>query len=214
VLGATGLIGEQLVTELLKDDAFEKVRILVRRPVNITHPKLEVQIVNFDNLADFREKLGKGDCVFCCIGTTQKQVKGDKTAYRKVDYDIPVNAAKMAQHAGFKNYLLVSAVGASVSSNNFYLKLKGEVEKAIAEQRFESFHVFRPSMLLGKRKELRPAELIGKGIMQTLSFIFVGGLKKYKGIHAVDVAKAMIAASKSSIKGMVVHHYEDMVTKM
>src|SRR5437870_4296873 len=102
VLGATGLIGEQLVAEMLTDNAFEKVRILVRRPVNITNPKLEVQTVNFDNLAEFREKLGKGDCIFCCIGTTQKQVKGDKTAYRKVDFDISVNAAKMAKHAGFK----------------------------------------------------------------------------------------------------------------
>jgi uncharacterized protein YbjT (DUF2867 family) len=213
VLGATGLIGERLVTELLKDNAFEKVRILVRRPVDITNPKLEVQIVNFNNLVEFREKLGKGDCIFCCIGTTQKQVKGDKAAYRKVDFDIPLNAAKMAKDAGFKNYLLVSAVGANVSSNNFYLRLKGEVEKAISEQQFESFHVFRPSILLGKRKELRPAELIGKGIMQALSFAFIGGFKKYKGIDAKDVAKAMIAASKSSVKGMAIHHYEDMVRR-
>ncbi|MBA4139442.1 MAG: NAD(P)H-binding protein, partial [Segetibacter sp.] len=155
VLGATGLIGGQLVERLLNDDDFEKVKILVRRPVELANKKLEVQIVNFDNLADFRAKLGSGDCIFCCIGTTQKQVKGDKTAYRKVDFDIPVNAAKMGKDAGFKKYLLVSSVGAKASARNFYLKLKGEVEKAIAEQHFESFHVFRPSMLLGDRKEVR-----------------------------------------------------------
>lgn len=211
VLGATGLIGGQLVEQLLNDEGFEKVRILVRRPVELTHKKLEVQLVNFDNLADFRAKLGRGDCIFCCIGTTQKQVKGDKTAYRKVDFDIAVNAAKMGKDAGFKKYLLVSSVGANASARNFYLKLKGQVEKAIAEQNFESFHAFRPGVLMGKRKEVRPGELIGKAVINALPFLFTGSLKKYKGIKAADVARAMVAASKLDVKGMVVHHYDDMI---
>ncbi len=211
VLGATGLIGGQLVERLLNDDDFEKVKILVRRPVELANKKLEVQIVNFDNLADFRAKLGSGDCIFCCIGTTQKQVKGDKAAYRRIDYDIPVNAAKMGKDAGFKKHLLVSSVGANASARNFYLKLKGEVEKAIAEQHFESFHVFRPSMLLGDRKEVRLGELIGKGVINALPFLLTGSLKKYRGINATDVAQAMVAASKLEVKGMVAHHYEDMM---
>ncbi len=211
VLGATGLIGGQLVKQLLHDNSFEKVTILVRRPVELTHKKLEVQVVDFNNLTSFRAKLGWGDCIFCCIGTTQKQVKGDKTAYRKIDFDIPVNAAKMGKDAGFKKYLLVSSVGANASSRNFYLKLKGEVEKAMAEQHFESFHVFRPGVLLGKRKEFRLGELIGKGVMNALPFLLTGSLKKYRGIDAADVAQAMVAASKLNVKGMVVHHYEDMM---
>ena len=211
VLGATGLVGGHLVEKLLMDDTFEKVRILVRRPVNLTHKKLEVHVVNFDNLVDFRTRLGSGDCIFCCIGTTQKQVKGDKAAYRKIDYDIPVNAAKMGKDASFKKYVLVSSVGANASSKSFYLKLKGEAEKAIAEQHFESFHVFRPGVLFGKRKEVRLGELIGKGVMNALPFLLTGTLKKYRGIDAADVAEAMVAASKLSVKGMVVHHFEDMM---
>jgi uncharacterized protein YbjT (DUF2867 family) len=210
VLGATGLIGEQLVEKLLSDDAFNKVRILVRRPVEFSHKKLEVHIANFDDLVDFRAKLGSGDYIFCCIGTTQKQVKGDKAAYKRIDFDIAVNAAKMARDAGYKKYLLVSSVGADAQSSNFYLRLKGQVEKAVAEQRFETFHVFRPSMLVGKRKEFRFGELIGKGVMSTFPFLFIGRAKKYKPIKVAQVAQAMIEVSKSSVKGMVVHHYEDM----
>lgn len=211
VLGATGLIGGQLVEQLLKDECFEKVRILVRRPVELTHKKLEIQIVNFDNLTDLRAKLGSGDCIFCCIGTTQKQVKGDKAAYHKIDYDIPVNAAKMGKDAGFKKYLLVSSVGANASSRNFYLTLKGEVEKAIAEQHYESFHVLRPGVLIGKREELRLGELIAKGVISAVPFLLTGSLKKYRGIDAANVAKAMVAASKLNVKGMVIHHYKDMM---
>lgn len=211
VLGATGLIGEQLVRELLNDDSFEQIRLLVRRPINLIDRKLEVEIVDFDDLAALRTKLGAGDCIFCCVGTTQKKVKGDKAAYRKIDFDIPVNVAKMAKDAGFNKFMLVSSVGANAQSNNFYLKLKGEVEKAIADQKFEAFHVFRPGMLLGQRKEFRLGELLGKGVMNALQFLLIGSLRKYRGIHASVVATAMVKASKSVIKGMVVHHYDDMV---
>ena len=211
VLGATGLIGEQLVQQLLNDPVFSKVRILVRRPVKLSHSKLEVQIVDFDDLVEFRSKLGKGDCIFCCIGTTQKKVKGDKDRYRKIDVDIPVNAAKMGKDAGYTSYLLVSSVGANAQAANFYLKLKGEVENEIAAINFDSFHVFRPSILLGKRNEFRIGERVGKIVMQAVSGLLLGNLKKYRGIDRVVVAHAMAAAAKSDRKGMFVHHYDDMI---
>ena len=211
VLGATGLVGEQLVQQLLNDPAFSKVRILVRRQVKLSHPKLEVQVVDFNNLRQFREKLSHGDSIFCCIGTTQKKVKGDKSLYHQIDVDIPVNAAKMGKVAGFSQYLLVSSVGANAHSKNFYLRFKGEVEREIADLNFITFHVFRPSMLLGKRREFRLSETIGKGVMQGLSGLFFGDFKKYRGIHARHVAEAMVAAAKSDGKGMFVHHYEDIM---
>ena len=211
VLGATGLIGEQLVQQLLNDPVFSKVRILVRRQVELSHPKLEVAIVNFEHLTEYRQKVGRGDCIFCCIGTTQKQVKGDKVAYRKVDVDIPVNAAKIGKDAGFSRYLLVSAVGADARSKNFYLRLKGEVEREIGALNYDSFHAFRPSILYGNRKEFRLGETIGKGFMKVISVLFIGALQKYKGIDSVDVAKAMVAGAKNDRKGMFVHHYEDIM---
>lgn len=211
VLGATGLIGELLVQQLLDDTAFSKVRILVRRAVKLSHPKLEVQIVDFENLPEFRNELGTGDCIFSCVGTTQKKVKGDKTAYRKVDFDIPVNAAKMGRDAGFRKYLLVSSVGANAASGTFYLRLKGEIEKEIAALKYESFHAFRPGMLYGDRKEFRLGEKIGKVAMKGISLLLAGNLKKYRGIEAADVATAMRIAAKTDKKGMFVHHYEDMM---
>ncbi|MDB5191637.1 MAG: Semialdehyde dehydrogenase - binding protein [Segetibacter sp.] len=210
VLGATGLIGSHLVELLLNDNSFNKVRVLVRRPVEEQHPKLEVSVVDFGDLVEYRSKLGKGECIFCCIGTTQSKVKGDKTAYRKIDYDIPVNAARIGKEAGFKKYLLVSSVGASDKSSNFYLKVKGEVESSISDLGYDSFHVFRPSILLGDRKEFRLGELVGKRVMRALSFIMVGSLKKYKGIEAGDVAQAMVAAAKTDRRGIEIYEYDEM----
>jgi uncharacterized protein YbjT (DUF2867 family) len=210
VLGATGLIGEQLLQQLLNDDAFSKVRILVRRQVQLSHPKLEVQLVDFDNLEDYTNKVGKGDCIFCCVGTTNKKVHGDNIAYRKVDLEIPVKAGKISRNAGFTSYLLVSAVGANADARNFYLKLKGTVEKEIELLQFPSFQIFRPSILLGKRKEFRLGEIIGKRVMQAFAVLFVGGLNKYKGIESSVVAKAMVVAAKSADRGIFVHHYKEM----
>ena len=211
VIGATGLIGSQLVNLLLKDNDFSDVRILVRRPISISHPKLTVQVVDFDNYHGLKEKISTGHSLFCCVGTTQKKVKGDKVAYRKVDFDIPVNSAHAAIENGMKRYLLVSSIGADPGSNNFYLKLKGEAEQAISKLSFESIHFFRPSLLLGDRKEFRAGERIAQVSMKMLSFIFLGRIKKYKPIHSNDVAKAMIAAAKKSAGGVQIHEYDDIV---
>ena len=99
-----------------------------------------------------------GDCIFSCIGTTSSNVKGDKVLYRSIDFDIPVNAARFGSEAGFKQYLLVSAIGADAHSRIFYSRLKGEVEEVIATFPFDGLHIFRPSLLVGERKEKRLGE--------------------------------------------------------
>jgi uncharacterized protein YbjT (DUF2867 family) len=206
VIGATGLIGNMVVEELLNDDAFSIVRTLTRKPLTIIHPKLQQKIVNFNDMDDYKEKFGEGDIIFCCIGTTQKKVKGDKEAYKKVDYDIPVNAAQIGISRNFKKYLIVSSVGANEKSSNFYLQLKGKTENAIKEFTFRSISIFRPAQLLGKRKEYRPAEKILQPVTKFISLLLFGSLKKYRSINAKDVAKAMVKESKQNNPG--VHYFE------
>ena len=211
VIGATGLTGSHVVRQLLDDGAFNEVVVLVRGNFTLVHPKLNVRVVDFNDLTDYKTKLGKGSAIFCCIGTTQKKVKGDMAAYRKIDHDIPVNAAILGKQAGFNTLLLVSAIGANPQASNFYLKLKGEVDEEVSSAGLASVNIFRPSLLLGKRNEKR----LGEGIMQSigkgLSFLLVGGLKKYKPIESNDVAKAMIAAAKNATPGNHVYEYKEMM---
>jgi uncharacterized protein YbjT (DUF2867 family) len=211
VIGATGLTGGHVVRALLEDSAFKEVVVLVRGRFALLHPKLTVRTVDFTDSADYRNKLGKGDVIFSCIGTTQKQVKGDSAAYRKIDYDIPVNAAVFGKQAGFNTFLLVSSIGASPKSANFYLKLKGEVDEAVSSAGLPSVNIFRPSLLLGKRNEKR----FGEGIMQSLgkglSFLLGGKLRKYKPIEASAVATAMVASAKNAVPGNHVYEYDGMM---
>jgi len=207
VVGATGLIGGLLLEELLNDPYFDTVRILIRRPIDITHPKLEKKIVDFNDNDSLLVALSNSDVVFCSVGTTQKKVKGDKEAYRKIDFDIPVKLARFSKMVGCEKFILVSSVGANSKGDNFYIKLKGEVEDVIKTISLRSLHIMRPSFLIGERKEFRMGEVIGKPLMQIFSFLIP---KKYKAIQAKDVAKAMVTIAKKNDEGISSYEYEQI----
>src|SRR5690242_10815753 len=193
VLGATGLIGQHLVQELLQNEFFTKVTLLVRRPLTLIHHKINIQVVNFNDEKDIAAKIDIGDVIFCCVGTTRKKVKGNKTEYRKVDYDIPIITARLGVQHGFSQFLMVSAIGANPVAANFYLQLKGCIEEDITALPFESIHIFRPSLLLGKREEFRAGEKIGTAFMKGINFLLLGAWRRYRAIPATNVAKAMVA---------------------
>lgn len=211
VIGATGLIGSNLIKLLIRDDYYTRIRIISRRPVEYNHVKVTVMVVDFSNYKDFRETVAGSDAVFCAVGTTRKKVKGDMAEYRKVDYDIPVFAAKFCQETGCPAFLMVSSVGADINSNNFYLKVKGEAESAVIAAAVKSVSIFRPSMLLGKRKEFRFFERIAQSITGPLKSLFP---EKYKPVKAGLVAASMVAFSKKKIPGFHIYHYNDMVKSL
>ncbi|MBP6398995.1 MAG: NAD(P)H-binding protein [Saprospiraceae bacterium] len=189
VIGASGLIGGYLVQHLLAEPSVQHVKILVRKKLDLAHNKLEQVLVNFEDPTTLESALQGTDAVCVAVGTTQAKVKGDMAAYRKVDYDIPVNIARAAATQDCRLYLLVSSVGADANASNFYLKLKGEVEEEIKKMDLPSVNIFRPSMLLGNRAEFRLGERIGQGLMRVFNWLIPS---KYKAINASDVAKAMV----------------------
>ncbi len=201
IIGVTGLIGSHLYELLKKDDYFETIRLIVRRPFIKSDARTKVKLVDFYDAESLQLALDGSDVVFCTVGTTQRKVKGDREAYRKVDFDIPVKAARFCKMTGCETFVLVSSVGANSKSNNFYLKLKGEVEDAINTVGLRSVYIMRPSQLLGDRKEFRLREKIAKGVTKSISFLLP---PKYKPIHAMKVARAMIAAAKKNEEGFFV----------
>ena len=202
LVGATGLIGSYLLDELLNDPYFDTVRILIRRPLDITHPKLEKKIVDFNDSDSLLVAVSNSEVLFCAIGSTMKKVKGDKEAYRKIDFEIPVKLARFCKMTGCEKFILVSSAGANSKSRYFYQRLKEETEEAIKSVGLETVHIMRPSLLLGERKEFRLGENIGKAVMTSLSFLIP---EKYKAIQGKDVAKVMIVLAKKNDEGIFVH---------
>lgn len=197
VFGTTGLIGSHLVDLLAVHSNYQKVYAFTRKEVASLPNKIEY--VNF-SLESIRILEGIDD-VFVCLGTTMKKA-GSEEAFTRVDYDMVLEIAKQSKLAHVKHFLAISSLGADSSSGNFYLKTKGMMEEEVKKLGFEYCGIVRPSLLIGNRKEFRLGEKIGIAAFKVFSFIFVGPLKKYKGIYAIDVAKSMIMLALNG-KGVV-----------
>ncbi|NOR76573.1 MAG: NAD(P)H-binding protein [Draconibacterium sp.] len=187
IIGATGLVGKQLVQLLLEDDNFDKVRIFVRRNSGLKHPKLKQHIVKFSDIKTWEKDLN-GDVLFSALGTTLIQA-GNKKAQYEVDFTFNLNFAKAAKHNNITNYVLVSSIGANSKSKIFYTRIKGELDDAVAKLEFEKLTILRPSSLIGNRKVKRIIEIIS---IPFISFFTIFILKKYRPIKAKIVAQAMI----------------------
>jgi len=206
VIGATGLVGSNLVQQLLKDTRFEKVNVFVRHSTGIKNNKLQEHIVNFDE-PDKWKKLLAGDVLYSAMGTTLKEA-GSKDAQYKIDYTYQYQAAKAAAANGVKEYVLVSAAGSSPDAKIFYSKMKGELEQAVQKLPFEAIHIMRPGMLTGERARVRTGEKIGVGVMNIISMI--PGLRQLKPIQGGEVAKAMINATFCHTSGIHIYSMGEM----
>ncbi len=189
LVGSTGLVGSQLLLLLLETEYYSKVSILVRKPVELVHPKLTVHVVDFDFLDKYKSLI-EADDIFCCLGTTIKTA-GSQYAFYKVDYEYSAAIARIAKENGATSFSLISAMGANKNSTIFYNRVKGEIEFAVSEIGFEKVLIYRPSLLLGERKEFRLGEKIGVFFAPILNLFLIGSLKKYKPVQAETVAKSM-----------------------
>lgn len=206
IVGATGLIGGQLLELLLADDRYSKVTALSRKPLSINHSKLDNVVVDFNRLSEYFDRLSADD-VFCCLGTTMKQA-GSPEAFRKVDFEYPLEIAKITKGLGAKQFLIITALGASKKSSFYYNKVKGEVEEAIGNQGFESYHIFRPSFLQGKRIESRAGEEATKVFFSIFGFLVP---KKFKAIDSNKVARAMLMKAKEESRGVFVYESDTLL---
>lgn len=202
ILGASGLIGSELLTLLLNSDSFIEVTAFLRSPLMIQHPKLKQQITSFDNLEQQKPKI-KADIIFCCLGSTKKKTPNLKD-YKKVDHDIPLFFAKEGLANHLSQFHLVSTLGANLNSSNFYTQLKGEIERDLKMLSIPSLFIYQPSLLEGNRKEKRPLEKVMLGLMKYVNPLLVGSLRKYRPIKAKDVAKAMFNESIQNKSGIFV----------
>ncbi|HBQ60778.1 MAG TPA: NADH-quinone oxidoreductase subunit F [Balneolaceae bacterium] len=188
VIGATGLVGSEVLDLLLEDDRYSKVKVFHRRSTGIKHPKLEEHVIDFGNIAEWKQ-LVTGDELYSALGTTIKKAGSQEQQYT-IDYTYQFEAAKAAAENGVNKYSLVSSAGADHQSRVFYSRLKGELDHDVEDLSFEVITIMRPSILAGERNESRPGESIGMFFMKFVTKI--PGLKKYRPIPGRTVAQGMI----------------------
>ena len=198
VFGSSGLVGSHLVRLLNKNSIYEKIKLFVRSTSEIKTSKIEIINTDFNNLSNHKEDINGDDCFFC-IGTTKKNTP-DKDEYRRIEYDIPVEIAKIAKSNSINSFFYVSSGFANPKSSGAYLKNKGQVEEELIKLNFSTLGIMRPSFLLGNRKEKRLGEEAGIFFFKIISPLLLGPLKKMRPIQSEKVAKVMIKVANENLK--------------
>lgn len=203
IAGASGLIGSNLLNILLESEQHDEILVLVRKELPVQHKKLVQLILNFDNLEQHAQVV-TGHAVFSCLGTTKAQTP-DATQYRKIDFDYPLQLARIARQNGIKQFHVVTAIGADKNSFAAYSKLKGELEEELQKVGFPTLHIYQPSMLVGRTDNSRFGEKALVAIFKWINPLLVGSLKKYRSIKGSTVANAMFKKSLEPDNGTFIH---------
>ena len=201
IFGSSGLIGNELLKTILLKNNYSNIKIFVRSVPEINNSKVEIIKTDFRNLEKYKDKIKGDDCYFC-IGTTKKDTP-DKSEYRRIEYNLPVNIAIIAKENSVNSFFYVSSIGANPKASSGYLKNKGQVEEKLKNLNFSKLAIIRPSLLIGNRKTFRLGEVIFTPVMNTLTLFAFGSLKKYKPIKIENVVKAMLNISLKSSNKMV-----------
>ena len=201
IFGSSGLVGKNLLNQIINNSNYSKVKIFVRSSLEISDQKVEIINTDFKDLQKIKNLIIGDDCFFC-IGTTKKN-SPDKNEYRRIELDLPKKIAQISKSNDIRSFIYVSSGFADPNNSGDYLKFKGLVEEEIKSLNFEKIGILRPSFLLGNRKENRVGEKIGIFIFKLLSPLFVGPFKKMKPIHSEIVAKAMIQIANEDIQQII-----------
>jgi uncharacterized protein YbjT (DUF2867 family) len=201
VFGATGLIGRALIEELCKSERYISIKIFVRRKTDFCcKEKIKEILIDFNNLKEYSYMI-TGDDLFICLGTTIKKA-GSVRRMEEIDRDLPLTIASVASGNSIDKVVIISSLGADIDSSNYYLRIKGEMEKGLIKLKFRTLIILRPSILLGDRNERRRGEEVGKILVMMIGIFLVGKLSRYRGIEGKNVAKVMVKAinEKSGIE--------------
>lgn len=199
IIGATGATGSTLLSQLLADDGYSQVSIYVRRPVTLTHPKLTVHVIDFDDIASHQATI-RGDVLFCCLGTTLKDA-GSQEAQWRIDHTYQYQFAKFAKQNGVPRVMLVSSGFANADSRSFYMRMKGQLEQDMMALGFDGLDIFRPPALIRPKTD-RIGEKISLPLMRLLAHI--PPLSTMRPMPVSVLAEAMIAAAKRPADGVCI----------
>lgn len=195
--GATGLVGGQVLRQLLDDARCDAVVAPTRRPLGLSDPALLSPVVDFDQLpldADWWAV----DAVICALGSTIKQA-GSREVFARIDHDYPLQVAAQARARGAHAFVLNSAMGADPGSRIFYNQVKGCLEQDLRGLGYPSLTLVRPGLIGGERPERRTGEHLASLVLGALGPV----LPRAWRINPVGrIAAAMVEAALEPSAGV------------
>ena len=207
IIGATGVVGREILKEILSGEYYDRIYILGRSSISKLpdDSRLEKIIIDFENI-NFDTNILENADIFASLGTTIK-IAGSKENQRKIDVDYTVNFAKLCE-GKIRSFNVVSAMGANSKSKSFYNSLKGELENRLKEMNLGVLRIFRPSLLISKREDKRILEEVFFKLTPIFKVLLKGKLKKYSPIEASLLGKVIVRFAAKN-KGEGTYTYND-----
>ncbi len=208
LLGATGMIGNEILENLSNDDLYTSIYVYSRSPINHKSAKIKNILTDFSDIEQltFPDKV---DSLFSCLGTTRKKTP-DLTKYAFIEIEIPIQMVKRSLQIGLKQVHYISSIGANPMAKNYYLKLKGTAEKELSNLDISSLYIYQPGFLIGERKNYSTGERLIQKLVQPFDLFCVGKAKKYHSIKKEQLASAIVSIDKENNKGSYVLDYSTL----
>ena len=206
LVGATGLVGRHVV-EACVGRRDVRLAAIARREMPLPHgATMEMFVAEPDRWTQVFEAL-RPRALICALGTTWKQAGEDETAFRAVDYDLVLETAREAKAHGCERMVVVSSVGADPHAKQFYLRVKGEVERELGRVGFHRLDILRPGLLRGERGgDRRLMERFAIAASPVFNLFLHGKYAQYRAIDADTVARACLALALKPARGRFVHN--------
>lgn len=210
LVGATGLVGTALVEACIGRRDVRLTAVSRRELALPPGARMEVLLADPSRWDDAIAG-ARPDVVVCALGTTWAASGKDEAAFRAVDQQLVLDCARWGIEAGAGRFIAVSSIGADMAAKSLYLRVKGEVEDALAKLGYSRLDIVRPGLLLGARAERRPLERIGQIAAPLLDRLLLGGLSRYRSIRAATLAEAILALAQTKVRGRYVHEHDALL---
>ena len=207
LVGATGLIGSTLIQRAVGRDGYRLTAIARREAPLPVGARMELLVADPAEWGAAIAAAG-ADVIVIALGTTWRASGRNEAVFRAADKDLVLACAQAAKAARVRQCIVVSSVGAAISSRGLYLRVKGEVEDALAKLKFERLDILRPGLLRGPRAERRPAEKLAMLATPLIDHLLHGGARKYRSVRATAMADAILQLAVEKPRGRFVHEHD------
>lgn len=205
LVGATGLVGTQVLQLLLDDPRCQTVVAPTRRPLALADAHLLNPVVDFAQLPEAADWWAV-DAVICALGTTLKQA-GSREAFAQVDHQYPLQVARLARAHGAAAFVLNSAKGADPDSRFFYNRVKGVLEQDLRGLGYPSLTLARPGLIGGRRVVHRRGEMLASAVLRALRPALPRG---WRINPAENIAASMVEAALNPKTGVRIVEAEQL----
>ncbi len=211
LVGASGLVGRAIIRASVGREDMRLVAIARREMKLPQGARMELFVADTAQWDEVIEAV-QPTVLINALGTTWKKSDKDEAEFRAVDHDLVLAVARAAHRLKVPRFVSISSIGADLASKNFYLRVKGEVERDLAKVGFQRLDILRPGLLRGSREgDIRLAERAGIALSPLVNLMLHGNFRQYRAVDARVVADACLSFALRKAGGKFAHDHDSIL---